>query len=295
MPLICLETALPAKFSATIREALGFEPPRPPAYADLESKPQRCTVLPADAARVKSFIAAHAGARDLTPDPAAHALSDPRVGPQSCRGPAACVVHARRARRVPDFGRAACCWSSSSRRRSISTPTGFARRTMRDSRSSDCTGKSSRSDLLALTSAVLAIVRRDAELYLALPIVILASFPAIQIAHVLPDLPQANSAVSGAGEANPRIRACLHGCCHWRCARFTYAPIRRARTAGRGRVAGGLLIIAPVWFAPLLGPLDPWWREYDATLSDATAVSPGIRGRARRAGVHDGPGARFPR
>ena len=63
VPLICLETALPAKFAATIREALGFEPPRPPAYADLESKPQRCTVLPADAARVKSFVAAHAGAR----------------------------------------------------------------------------------------------------------------------------------------------------------------------------------------------------------------------------------------
>ena len=63
VPLICLETALPAKFSVTIHEALGFEPPRPPAYVDLESKPQRCTVLPADTARVKSFIVAHAGAR----------------------------------------------------------------------------------------------------------------------------------------------------------------------------------------------------------------------------------------
>ena len=53
VPLVCLETALPAKFAATIREALGREPPRPPAYADLESRPQRCTVLPADAARVR--------------------------------------------------------------------------------------------------------------------------------------------------------------------------------------------------------------------------------------------------
>jgi threonine synthase len=62
VPLVCLETALPAKFAATIREALGFEPPRPPLYADIEAKPQHCTVLPADAARVKSFIAARAGA-----------------------------------------------------------------------------------------------------------------------------------------------------------------------------------------------------------------------------------------
>jgi threonine synthase len=60
VPLVCLETALPAKFAATIREALGFDPPRPPAYADLESRPQHCTRLPADAARVKAFVAAHA-------------------------------------------------------------------------------------------------------------------------------------------------------------------------------------------------------------------------------------------
>ena len=60
VPLICLETALPAKFGATIREALGIDPPRPPAYADLESRPQRCTVLPADVARVRAFITAHA-------------------------------------------------------------------------------------------------------------------------------------------------------------------------------------------------------------------------------------------
>lgn len=58
--LVCLETALPVKFAGTLREALGFEPPRPSAYADLEARPQRCTVLPPDASRVEAFIAAHA-------------------------------------------------------------------------------------------------------------------------------------------------------------------------------------------------------------------------------------------
>ncbi|MEP6678999.1 MAG: threonine synthase, partial [Betaproteobacteria bacterium] len=62
VPLVCIETALPAKFSATLREALGREPSRPAAFADLESRPQRVTVLPADAARVKAFIEAHAAA-----------------------------------------------------------------------------------------------------------------------------------------------------------------------------------------------------------------------------------------
>ena len=62
LPLVCIETALPAKFSSTIKEALGREPERPAAYAGLEARPQRVTVLPADAARVKAFIAAHAAA-----------------------------------------------------------------------------------------------------------------------------------------------------------------------------------------------------------------------------------------
>jgi threonine synthase len=62
VPLMCIETALPTKFATTIREALGRDPERPAAYADLESRPQRCDVLPADTARVKNYIAAHAKA-----------------------------------------------------------------------------------------------------------------------------------------------------------------------------------------------------------------------------------------
>ena len=62
VPLVCLETALPAKFAATIREALGRDPQRPSIYADLETRPQYFERLPADVSRVKAFIAARAGA-----------------------------------------------------------------------------------------------------------------------------------------------------------------------------------------------------------------------------------------
>jgi threonine synthase len=61
VPLVCVETALPAKFAATIREAIGHDPDRPAVYADLESRPQRSTVLPPDLERVKEYIVAHAG------------------------------------------------------------------------------------------------------------------------------------------------------------------------------------------------------------------------------------------
>jgi threonine synthase len=63
VPLICIETALPAKFAATIREALGRDPERPSSFAGLEERPQRCTVMHADAAAVKAYIAAHAVSR----------------------------------------------------------------------------------------------------------------------------------------------------------------------------------------------------------------------------------------
>ena len=60
VPLICLETALPAKFSETIREALGQEPARPRGFEELESLPQRFEVISPDPEAVKRFIAAHA-------------------------------------------------------------------------------------------------------------------------------------------------------------------------------------------------------------------------------------------
>jgi threonine synthase len=60
VPLVCLETALAAKFEGAIREALGFAPPRPAGFEQLESLPQRFEVIDPDPAVVKAYIAAHA-------------------------------------------------------------------------------------------------------------------------------------------------------------------------------------------------------------------------------------------
>ena len=60
VPLICIETALPVKFAATIREALGREPSRPPAFEGLEARPQRFERLPADPERVRAYVVANA-------------------------------------------------------------------------------------------------------------------------------------------------------------------------------------------------------------------------------------------
>jgi threonine synthase len=62
VPMICLETALPAKFAETIREAIGREPERPAAFADIEHRAQRFVRMPADLALLKRYIATHAPA-----------------------------------------------------------------------------------------------------------------------------------------------------------------------------------------------------------------------------------------
>jgi threonine synthase len=59
VPMLVLETALPAKFAATIREALGREPERPPGFEGIEALPKRFTVVPADVQAVQRYIETH--------------------------------------------------------------------------------------------------------------------------------------------------------------------------------------------------------------------------------------------
>jgi threonine synthase len=57
-PMVCIETALPAKFEATIVEALGEKPPRPAGFEGIEDLPQRCDAMGVDAQALKAYIAA---------------------------------------------------------------------------------------------------------------------------------------------------------------------------------------------------------------------------------------------
>jgi threonine synthase len=57
--VVVLETALPAKFAATIEEALGRLAPRPAHTEGIEALPKRFTTLSADARRVMAYIQQH--------------------------------------------------------------------------------------------------------------------------------------------------------------------------------------------------------------------------------------------
>jgi len=60
IPMLVLETALPAKFAETIVEATGQWPAVPAGLEDLEQRPQRVEVLDCDAALVADYIRHHA-------------------------------------------------------------------------------------------------------------------------------------------------------------------------------------------------------------------------------------------
>jgi threonine synthase len=59
VPMIVLETALPAKFNETIREALGRDAERPAGFENIEALPQRFDVMSTDVGAIKAFIASH--------------------------------------------------------------------------------------------------------------------------------------------------------------------------------------------------------------------------------------------
>ncbi|MEE4315214.1 MAG: threonine synthase [Desulfofustis sp.] len=57
---ICLATAHPAKFSTVVEEATGRPVDLPPPLAELQDKPTRCEVMPADRTAITAFIEQHA-------------------------------------------------------------------------------------------------------------------------------------------------------------------------------------------------------------------------------------------
>ena len=114
--------------------------------------------------------------------------------------------------------------------------------------------------LIMLTAALLAIVFRQRELIVAVPLISLAAYPILQFALVLPSILQRWSGV--------RIPAWLP----YEWAVIAWAVLVLARSvlialAPRGRfaalkaLAGGLALAAPIWIAPSLLPTETWWKQ----------------------------------
>ncbi|MGI9571588.1 MAG: threonine synthase [Desulfobulbia bacterium] len=63
VPMVCLATAHPAKFGATVEQAIGRQPDLPPSLAELEGKPSRCEVMDCSIDALMAYIERHALSR----------------------------------------------------------------------------------------------------------------------------------------------------------------------------------------------------------------------------------------
>ncbi|MEP7181064.1 MAG: C13 family peptidase [Betaproteobacteria bacterium] len=114
--------------------------------------------------------------------------------------------------------------------------------------------------LLLLSSAALALAFRQAALTLAVPVIALAAYPLVQIAHALP---------YAVFDATPAW-AWLWSAGEWLLVAWLFALLVRAVAIAQPAggplrwpraVAGGLLLAAPLWIAPMLTPTEPWWKQ----------------------------------
>ena len=114
--------------------------------------------------------------------------------------------------------------------------------------------------LLLLTAAVLAVALRDGAIVLAVPVFLLAGYPLLQLLHAVP------YAVYDAMPTWTLVWSALP----WLLLAWMFALSVRAvalvLSAGPARIglraiAGGIVLVAPIWFAPSIVPTEPWWKQ----------------------------------
>jgi len=112
--------------------------------------------------------------------------------------------------------------------------------------------------LLLLGAAVVALLNRQAQLALAVPVIVLAALPILQVLHYVPYVVRADLHVPDL------LLTFEYAIVTWivlvlvRCVAVAFAPMP---PFGWLRAIGaGLLLAAPIWFSGALVPSVPWWR-----------------------------------
>ena len=113
--------------------------------------------------------------------------------------------------------------------------------------------------VLLVSVALLALAFGQTALVLAVPVLLLAGFPLLQIVRVAPDL------VPGVTPSSGLFPLVFDGLMiAWVIAMSVRAVAVALEPMGRGRwwraLVGGLVLTAPIWFASSIAPNDAWWR-----------------------------------
>ena len=112
--------------------------------------------------------------------------------------------------------------------------------------------------LLTVTSGLLAALWREASVFVALPVVVLASFLPVQVVHAVPAIAHVAWPRGWALWFDALMLAWMLAVCV-RAAWIVsdHPPQRRFVRA----MLGGALLSLPLWVGPLAGPFDGWWTE----------------------------------
>lgn len=114
--------------------------------------------------------------------------------------------------------------------------------------------------MLLLTAALLALLLHEAALAVAVPLLVLAGYPLLQILHAIP---------YAVYDARPTWEA-FWSAWHWLLLGWLLAlSVRAVAIAlavgpvriGVRAILGGLLLLAPIWLAPWIMPTEPWWKQ----------------------------------
>jgi hypothetical protein len=114
--------------------------------------------------------------------------------------------------------------------------------------------------VVTLLAGVLSVLYRRATLVLSVPVVLFASYPSLQFIHLLPRLADPDSPVYALLALVEEYL--LLG---WAVVLFVRSVAVALEATHPHRwlraTAGGLLLLAPLWFGSVFAPDVPWWRS----------------------------------
>ena len=127
--------------------------------------------------------------------------------------------------------------------------------------------------ILLLSAAVLALAFAQREVLLALPVYVLAGFPLLQFVRVLPStLLVPTPAMEVPWTAFDALMIVWMFAFSVRCVAVSLSQGQPARWMRA--LAGGLVLIAPIWVAPEIAPNEAWWKVTSADGADPRYPSP---------------------
>ena len=124
--------------------------------------------------------------------------------------------------------------------------------------------------ILMASAALLALLFRDRSLTMAVPTIVLASFPLLQLANAVPWIE-----LTGSAAATWFIDRAVLAWMVIVLGRSVYVALEYgARRRALRAIAGGLVLAAPIYFAAWIAPVDPWFAAPQADAPDARYPNP---------------------